>query len=264
MLLLPTSNDFKEFFSSINILKSLTTKNLFGRYRNTTLGFVWHFVTPLMMMGVYYVVLTEVRVTSREDMWVYLTSALFPFNFMISNLTSGASSFINNSGMVKKMFFPRSMIVIAQVLSSFVVLLIGYLIVILIIVMSGFQINYIMLLCLPLILFLTMVFVLGYSLFFSTVTVYVKDIQYVLGSTSIIFFFLTPMYFFMADLSGVLSYVIWLNPFTYFVEVYHQLIYFGDIYDAKYFLICVILSISSLLIGLMTYNRLKGGLAQRL
>lgn len=81
--------DLREIYESRNILRSLVSKNLFGRYKNSVLGFGWHFVMPIIMLVVYYVVFTEVRASPISDFWVYIAAGIFPFNFMVSNLTGG-------------------------------------------------------------------------------------------------------------------------------------------------------------------------------
>ena len=90
-----------ELYGSRTVLHSLIYNNLFGRYRNSALGFAWNFVIPLMMICVYYVVFTEIRRSEIPDFIVYVLSAMFPFTFMTQNLTAGAPAVTGNSGMVK-------------------------------------------------------------------------------------------------------------------------------------------------------------------
>ncbi len=257
--------ELKLVVDSRNILFSLIKKNLFGKYKNSVAGFAWHFIMPLIMLVVYYIVFTEIRTSVIPDFWVYLTSALFPFFFMITNLTAGSGTIVVNSGMIKKMYMPRELFVIAQVISSLIIMLIGYSIVLFSILLSGYDLNWLSLLYLiPLILFMT-VFVVGYVLFFSSITVYVRDVQHILTSLNMVFFVMTPMYFLPDAISGVLSSLIWFNPFTYYVEAYHAIVYFGQFPDLLLSCMCiVILPVLSLVIGSITFYRLEGGFAERM
>jgi len=257
-------DDLREIYESRNVLRSLISKNLFGRYKNSVLGFGWHFIMPVIMLIVYYVVFTQIRVSPIPDFWVYIAAGIFPFSFMISNLTGGAGTILGNSGMVKKMYFPREIIVLAYVISNFIVMVIGYTISLFIIAATGYSLKWESLLILPIVLILMAVFTIGYVLLFSSMTVYVHDIQYALNSMSMVFFFMTPMYFMADSISGILRNVIWLNPFTYYIEAFHSAVYFGEIPELKILLACTVLSLVSLMLGLIVFRRLKRGFAERL
>ncbi len=256
--------ELREIWDSRNILRSLVSKNLFGRYRNSALGFAWHFIMPLMMLAVYYIVFTSIRTSDISYFWVFLASGIFPFNFMTSNLAGGAGTITGGAGMVKKMYFPREILVLAHVLSSFIIMLLGYVAVLVIVALAGFPLNLKTLLVLPAILVLSAVFVTGYVLFFSALTVYVRDVQYALSSITMVLFFMTPMYFPATSVSGVLSKLIWFNPFTYFIEAFHNLVYSGAIPELKILLMCVVVPIISVTIGWIVFRRLRGGFAERL
>ena len=257
-------NNIKDIYESRNILRSLIHKELFGHYRNSILGFGWHFVMPMILMVIYYVVFTAVRQNSMPDFWVFIASALFPFNFMMTNLTGGAGTIVSASGMIKKMYFPREIIVLSKIISSFIIMLMGYGVILCIVAISGYPLELAPLLILPAILLLMGLFVTGYCLFFSSITVYIRDVQYILSSISIAFFFGTPMYFTADSVSGLFGTIIWFNPFTYYVEAYHQLIYYGTIPELEIIAICTLLPAISLIVGYSVFNKLKRGFAERL
>lgn len=257
-------NEIRDIYQSRAILRSLVTKNLFGRYRNSFLGFGWHFVMPIVMILVYYIAFTEIRTSSIPDFWVFIASGIFPFNFMLSNLTGGAGAVVSNSGLVKKMYFPREILVFAHVISNFIVMVIGYSVILAAILISGHGFNLSALAILPLLLIVMAVFSTGCALLFSSLTVYVRDIQYTLMSISMVFFFLTPMYFMGSDATGILSRIIWVNPFTYFVESFHSIVYLSTIPNVRILMMCLIISIVSFAIGYAVFTRLKKGFAERL
>lgn len=256
-------NNIREIYESRNILKAMIVKNLFGHYRSSTLGFIWHFIVPIIMMFVYYIVFTQIRSNSIPNYWIFLASGLFPFNYMISNLSGGSSCIIGNSGMMKKMYFPREIIVLSQTISTFIIMLIGYSIILMAIIVSGYPITW-ALSILPLIMMIMFVFVTGYVLFLSSITVYIKDIQHFIGSITMILFFMTPMYFTMDSVTGILGTLVKINPFSYYVESYHQIVYYNAIPEIKIIAICVVIAIISLTVGIITFSKLKRGFVERL
>ena len=252
-----------ELYSSRNILKALVVQNLFGRYKNTIIGFGWHFIMPIVTMFVYYVVFTQVHFNPIPDFWVYLASALFPFYFMVNNLIGGSSCLIRSSGMIKKMYFPREILIFAQVISSFIVTIIGFAVIMVALILTGYNIG-IASLFIPFLFIIMFIFVIGIVLIVSSITVYIKDIQYVLASLSPMFFFITPMYFSTLGIDGLLYYVVWLNPFSYYVECFHDVIYYGDFPDTSIIIITLGLGLTTLIFGLLIFNKLKVGFAERL
>ena len=258
------SDKIREIYDSKSILRSLVSKSLFGHYRNSILGFGWHFVLPLILMTVYYIVFTEIRASPMQDFWAFIACGIFPFNFMMTNLTGGASAIVSNAGIIKKMYFPREIIVLANVISSFIVMIIGYGLILTLMAIFGITLNPIVLLLLPIYFMLMAIFVIGYTLLFSSLTVYIRDIQFFLSSISTIFFFLTPMYFSSTDISGMMGNIIWVNPFTYFIEAFHKIVYYGTIPEIDLLAMCIILSMTSLTIGIVVFHKLKRGFAERL
>lgn len=260
----PLKDELKEIYEYRTIFKSLVWKNLFGRYRNSYLGFIWHFFTPVLMMLVYYIGFTEIRSNNMDSFWVFLASGLFPFTFMMSNIVSGSTYVTGSAGMLQKMYFPREIVVLSHVTSSFIVMLIGYSIVLLITVISGFALNWVCIMVVPVVMILMFMFALGCAFLVSSLTVYLRDLQYLLSSVSMAFFFLTPMYFVASETTGILHTVVWLNPLTYYVESFHQLVYWGIMPEWWVLGVAFALGIVLLIVGWFVFNRLKHGFVERL
>lgn len=260
-------NSFKEeiieIYESRNVLRSLVIKNLLGRYKNSVFGFLWHFITPFLMMVIYCIVFTQIRISTIPFFWVFITSALFPFIFMTSNLTSGAGCIISNSSLVKKMYVPKEILVLSQIITTLIILVIGYITVLTItaIVGNGVAISWTMI---PIVIVIMVVFVTGYVYLFSALTVYIRDVQYFLNAISMVYYFLTPMYFLSDSVSGVLGTIIWFNPLTYFVECFHDIVYYGRFPHSEYLMMCVILSVISIVLGKFVFSKLKKGFVERL
>ena len=255
--------ELKEIYNSRNILKSLVINNLVGRYKNSLLGFAWNFVIPGITMFTYYIVFTQIRSNEIPYFWVYLSSSLFAFNFLVGNLTAGCSCIVGNAGMIKKMYFPRELIVFAQIISSAIIMIIGYVVVIAAIIIGGFNIS-LSLLLLPVALVLVLLFSTGLMLLLSSIAVYIRDTLYIIRSFSMYFFFLTPVYYMRENVSGVLSTITRYNPFTYFIELFQEMIYFGRIPGVESIMLCLIITVISLILGIMVFVKLKTGFAERL
>jgi len=240
----------------------LVQRNLVGKYKNSVLGFGWNFILPILLIVIYYIVFTELRTSNLDNLWLYLATGIFPLNFMITNLNVGCSCIVGNSNIVKKMYFPRELLVLSQIISSFIILLIGVAIVILLSIPTC-EINLSILMLIPA-LIVSFIFVAGFVFIISSLVVYVRDLQFAIGTLSIIFYFITPIYFEINQTTGVLSETILLNPFTYFIELFHQSLFYYNIPNYDCLLIASVISIVTLLIGYYTFKKLEGGFAERI
>lgn len=261
----PIISDLKEIIDNRNILRSLVVKNLYGKYKNSFLGFAWNFITPIILMVMYYIIFTEIRDSSAiEHKWIFISTAIFLFHFLTHCITGGTGAFTGNVGMIKKMYFPREILVLANAISSMIVCLIGYSIVLIALLLSAYPINIISLLVLLPLLVLAFIFGTGCIFLLSSIAVYVRDIQYALGSLGIALFVMTPMRYMASDATGILKTLIWYNPLTYFIEAVHDILYFGQVPSTYYLIMCLLLSIVVLIIGYFTFRKLKHGFVKRL
>jgi len=257
-------HDITELYAYRNVLRSLVSKYLFGRYKNSYLGFLWHFIPPIIYMILCFLIFTELKDRSIDNYWFFLASGIFVFHFLTSSVVGGTSCFTGASGMIQKMYFPRSILVIAHAITSFIVMVVGYSIVIIFACIVGIGINPVALLYMLLLFILLMFFSIGCMLALSSIAVYVRDVHYFLSAMSIVLFVITPLRFMASTAQGLQSVIIWYNPFTYFVEAFHQILYFKQIPDTYYICVCMLLSVVAMIIGIIIYSKLRHGFVERL
>ena len=264
-LITTLKSELKEIYDSRNVLRSLVAKKLYGKYRNSFLGFAWNFITPLVLMLMYYIIFSEIRGDGGiENRWVFISTAIFLFTFLSHCITGGTGVFTGNAGLIKKMYIPKEILILSNAISSMIVCIIGYTIVLLSLIISGYPLNWMCLAALPILLVLSFIFGIGCMFFLSSIAVYVRDIQYALGSVGIALFVLTPMRYMASSATGILSIIIWYNPLTYYIETVHDLLYWGELPCTYYIMMCSLLAAVMLLGGYAVFWVLKNGFVKRL
>ena len=253
----------REYYEYRGILRTLIKNNLFGRYKNAVFSFAWHFILPITIMGTYYLVFNTIRVGSVPEFWVYMSSGLFVFIFMMDNLNRGPGVVTSNSELMKKTYFPRSMLVTAEVTSSFIVMVIGYVIIIVGMLLIGHNIG-LSVIILPILLLLVSIFVAGYVLFLSAINVFFSDLKYLVNTLSIVFYLITPLYFTLEDVSGLFTYVLAINPFAYYVEACEQILYYNAFPEPTMMILCAAIAVISITIGALTFHKLRHTFIERL
>ena len=243
---------------------SLVKKSLFGKYKNSALGFLWNFVTPAISILLFYIVFENFMGRGIPHYWVYLCVGMFPFSFMNTNLIGGASNITSNGGMIKKMYFPRELLPLSQVAYTLIVFLIAYVIIFIMMLTTGFPLSTKGMLALPLVIITMFIFSFGTILLTSAISVYSRDFEYLITAFARVLFWVTPIFYMIDSITGILSKIIWFNPLTYYVEGLHEIIYWGVMPSAELLIVCTVLSLVMLVIGAYVFEKLKDGFAERI
>lgn len=258
-----TNGLLHEIYGARSVLRAFVVRNLKGQYRNSYLGFAWQFITPTITILLFYIVFTglDIRESPIDNYWLYLCSGMFAFNFMQGNLNNGASCIINNSSYIQKMAFPREIIPLAQVTSSFIIMTIAYAIIICLMIPTGCEIDLVaMALIIPSLL-ITAVFVLGYVFLLSAIEVYVRDVKHFIDAISRIIFWVSPVFYLTSEATGLLEDIIWCNPFTYYLELFHGTMFEAQVPEMGIFLMCILMAVVMLVAGIAVFEKLKGRIA---
>lgn len=255
---------FTELGSFKHMFYSLIRRNLYGKYKNSALGFLWNFITPAISILLFYIVFENFMGRGIPNYWAYLCIGMFPFTFMNTNLIGGASSITSNGGMIKKMYFPREIVPLSQVAYTFIVFAIAYSIVALLMLITRYPLSPDGLLALSIMIPTMFAFSLGTILFTSAVSVYSRDFEFFITAVSRILFWVTPIFYMIDSLTGILSKIIWLNPLTFFVKGFQDILYWGRMPSPELLIACCLISAVALIIGAYVFERLKDGFAERI
>ena len=183
----------KEIYAYREMIFSLVRRDLKGRYKGSALGFLWTFINPLLQLIVYTMVFSIIMRSGIEDYYLFLFVALIPWIFFSTSLSGGAGCVWAQKEMVKKIYFPREVLPISFVTSQFVNMLLSFLVVFAALIICRKELNPVALLTLPIIMLVEYMLSLGVALIASAVTVYLRDVEYILGIITMAWQFLTPV-----------------------------------------------------------------------
>ena len=255
---------FRELYSYRHMLAALVTRQIKGKYRHSIMGFSWNFLSPLIMITIYYFVFSGIIAKSIDDYWIYISVGIFPYRFFDKCMESGAVSITSNKGMVKKMYFPREILVLSYVITQFLNFVFGYIIVLIMLIVTGNATDPVLLLFVPLIMMIEFLFVTGMTLIVSAVCVYVRDIGIFISSASKLLFWGTPVIYTVDSITNGIRELIWYNPLTYYVETLHETLYYSTVPNGSEMLMCVMMAVIIMIAGMVLFNRLKRRFAEEL
>ena len=268
--------NLKELYDYRQMIFSLVKKDLRGRYKGSALGFLWTFLNPLLQLVVYSIVFSTIFRNNIEKFYLYLFIGLLPWMFFSSSLTVGSVSVISSKDMVKKIYFPREVLPIAYVTSSFVNMLLCFLVVFIVMIIGGIDPNstfhWTALLYLPIVMIVEYVLALGFAMLASALTVYFRDLEHILGIITMAWMYATPILYDVSMIQNILvekgmgnlMHLYMLNPMTPIIVAYHQILYYGQAPDMSTLLSAVVLGLFFLILGYLVFRQLQRGFAEEL
>lgn len=257
-------NVFKELYAYREMIYSLVRKELRGRYKGSVLGFMWTFINPLLQLAIYTVVFSIIMRNGIEKFYLYLFVALVPWIFFSSSLTGGSGSIIASQDMVKKIYFPREVLPIAYVTSAFVNMLFSFIVIFAVLIVTGVGFDFKAMLYLPLVMIVEYVMALGGAMLTSAFTVYLRDLEYILGIISMAWMYMTPVLYPVDLVPDRLLPIFYLNPMTPVIIAYRDILYFKKVPEMETMLQGFLLGVVVLIIGYVVFRKLQRGFAEEL
>jgi ABC-2 type transport system permease protein len=254
----------KELWAYREMIVSLVRKDLRGRYKGSVLGFMWTFINPLLQLVVYTIVFSTILQNEIKNFYLFLFVALVPWIFFSSALTTGATCIIGSKDMVNKIYFPREVLPISYVTSSFVNMLFSFAVIFFIIILSGTGINFKAILYLPIIMTVEYLLALGITMLTSALTVYFRDLEHILGIVTMAWMYLTPIMYSVNIVPARLLPIFYLNPMTPIIIAFRQILYYREMPDMGTMLHAFLLGILFLIIGWFSFSKLQRKFAEEL
>lgn len=208
MIKLDTKKSLHHF---LDLLVEMTKKEIKRRYKHAALGFLWIFLNPLIQMLVIGFVFSFFFKKTVSNYYLYLFSSLLPWHCFNFSLDQGTTSIITNRELIKKAKFPREIIPLSIVLSSFLNLLISWVVLsVFIIWVSPF--SWIKLPFLPLVFLWHLLFAVGFTFFTSALHPYYRDVSFIVRAGLQVWFYATPIIYPLSIIPTQYQFLYWLNP----------------------------------------------------
>lgn len=184
----------ERYHESFIILKELVKTDFLLRYQGSFLGIAWSVLKPLMLFCVMYVVFVKfLRFSDGTDTFpLVLLLGISMWNFFTESTSMGLSSIIARGDLLRKVNFPKYIIVVSATINALICMLINLGVVVAACILSGVQFTA-NVLWLPLNLVQLYLLSLGVALLLSTLNVYFRDAQHVWEVVLQGLFYATPI-----------------------------------------------------------------------
>ncbi len=228
----------REYSDSRELVLNLTLRELRSRYKRSVLGWTWSLLNPLASVVIYTIVFAgflkvqaPTGVPSGLDSFVmFLLCALVPWNFVSGCLGSSLDALVSNGNLIKKVYFPRDLIIVSMVGSLLVTFFIELSVLCAALLIFGNMV----LPWLPLVLVLVALLaamLLGVGMALSVLNVYFRDVKHFVNIALQILFYSAPIVYpptlvpEYKDILGIdvpVRFLYDLNPLVRFIEAFRE------------------------------------------
>jgi ABC-type polysaccharide/polyol phosphate export permease len=238
----------KNLYLNRRILWDISLAQLKAKYAASQLGLWWALLVPLALALSINFIFTLAFKVNIPRYTLFVLSGIIPWFFISSALTEANNSFIAGASILKQGIFPREILPASCVLSGFLNFIIGFLIILPVFVIADPAVMKLSLFLVA-VLAMNLIFVLGLGLIFSTVNVFFRDMSQILGIGLMLWFWVTPVFYSSGMLAFPYRWVCLVNPASYFIDSYRQILYSIDAPGASDMGVMFVISFSFLLIG---------------
>lgn len=222
------SVDFKEIWRYRDLMMLFVKRNIITQYKQTILGPVWYLIQPLMTTIMYMVVFGGIAKISTDGLpqpLFYLAGICF-WQYFSDCLTKTSNTFVNNAGIFGKVYFPRLITPLSDVISNLV----------------RFSIQFGLFLCVyayyaiftdvhihpnwyalmvPVLVAMLAGLALGLGILFSSMTTKYRDLQLLLSFFVSLWMYATPVIYPLSTITNhKLLFIMQLNPLTGIIEFF--------------------------------------------
>lgn len=256
-------NVFQKIYQYRELLKTNVKKEIRGRYKNSILGVMWSFLNPLLQLAVYAVIFGALLAGGDPTYHIYICVALIPWTYFTTAITQSAFTIIGNGDIIKKVYFPREILPISVVTSGAVNFMISTIIILVFVLVAGLGITkYIVLY--PFILLIQYILLLGISFIVSSITVYFRDLEHIIGVVLMAAFYGTPIVYKLEQLPANLQVIMQINPMTHLINAYRDIFYYHQMPNMKVLAILLGISLALTIVGYFIFKKLQKGFAEQL
>lgn len=203
------------------LLRELVVTDFKLRYQGSVLGYAWSLLKPLFLFAIMYIVFgVLVKLGSIEHYAVYLLLGIVLWTFFSEATNQGMNSIISRGDVIRKINFPKYIIVISTTVSALVNLTLNLVIVAILMAFNGVELHSSALLA-PLYILELYIFALGLSFFLAALNVKYRDTGHIWEIIMQAAFYATPIIYPLAvvlEKSQIAAQVLMMNPVAQVIQ----------------------------------------------
>lgn len=254
----------KDIYDYRELLKTNVKKDIRGRYKASVLGVLWSFINPLLQVLVYAIVFPYLMKGAADHYVVYLVTGIIPWTFFQTVVNQSTTCIKSNSGIIKKVYFPRIILPLSAFFSGLINFFISCVIIVFFCLIFGMGISW-HLVFVPLIAVTEGLFGLALGTIFGAIDAYIQDTEYIVNFILMMAMYGAPIIYEISifPANSRIGSLIQLNPMTKIMNAYRDVFMNHQIPDMGAIGIVFLGSAVLFMIAVAVFNRLQKGFAEQ-
>jgi len=244
------------------LIWNLTITDLKNRYQNTSLGFFWSLLSPLLLALVLYFVFRHLW-GREENFAINILVGVMAWQFFSTGTSSSLRVIVAKSSLVTRVYIPRQILVLSNALSTLINSLLTF-IVLLPIIFIVFGHLPVTVLLFPLIHLILFCFIYGAGLLLSALYVYFRDLNQIWEVLIRALFFASPIMYPLTIIPDYIMPYYRLNPVTQFIIMYRDVMIAGDLPSLYSIVVVTGFAIAAYLVGSLVFSKLQRRFAEEI
>lgn len=237
------------------LLFELVKKNIKLKYRRSYLGILWTLVEPLLTMIVLTLVFGTLFGKDDRTYPVYILCGRLLYSFFSSASKAGLKAVSGNAAMIKKVYVPKYIYVVAAIISNFVTFVIS--LVVLVGVAAVLRVEptwHIVEGLIPLVILFVMT--LGIGLILATLNVFFRDIEYIWSVLTMLIMYASAIFYTTERVINTGNgWVFNVNPIYMCIANFRNAVLYGTAMNVDYCIHSVIFAVLSVIIGSVLFYK---------
>jgi lipopolysaccharide transport system permease protein len=211
--------NWRELWRYRDLFFFLVWRDIKTRYAQSILGVGWAIIQPVFTMIVFTIVFGNLAKVNSEGVpyAIFSYTALVPWTYFSTSLTSSSTSLVSASNMITKVYFPRLVIPIAPVLGKLVDFGISLLILFGLMLWFGIMPT-LASLAIPLLILLMMLTATGVGMWLTALAIQYRDIRYGLNFFVRLLMYASPVIYATSSIPEQYHWLYALNPMVGVIE----------------------------------------------
>jgi lipopolysaccharide transport system permease protein len=229
----------------------LTQKEIKLRYKSSWLGYAWSIANPLAFAVLYFIAFRTIMRIDVPHYSLFLITGLFPWQWITNSLGSAPAIFLGNSSLIKRVRFPRSVLVASTVLNDGIHFLVSIPVILLFMLIYGLVPSWSLVIGIPLLALAQGAMVYGLALAIASLNLFFRDLERLTGLMLTFLFFLTPIVYSESMIPARYQSILYLNPVAPLILSWRRLFASGNLewaaVTAAYIYAMIALALGSLI-----------------
>ena len=211
---------FKDLIKYKDLIWIFAVKELKVAYTQTYLGIFWSIVRPVFTLFIFTIIFRVfLHVPTRSPYYLFAFSGMIAWNFFSQIATNASSAIIQNQQLIRKMYFPKLILILSKILVSGVEMSISLLLLIVLIIASGEKPG-VSILTLPFFIFLNIICGFTVAVWMNTLNTKYRDLNQIMPIIIGIAIWVTPVFYPTTIIPAGYNFFVYANPLAGIIKGY--------------------------------------------